>query len=735
MESVQVTSKYQQQRQDQTITRTPGSPEFKALYFHSWKQIARDLNITDFKSEVILTDLSQGAWKGHWVAREFQQQLSLRECGYIQPLLHEENYADIVGRLIDNESEGDKNFNLSLENCIAIRSSLIQQQVSCVMVIPPKGDSVWEEENLQFIRLLYHALQNRPVNIVLLLITDSVIPDGWRLDFLNSSTSMSEPGHGKLPFYPGIWKEGKVPGIKVGEDQFVQLKNSFVVPNPGLRSYSRSGEGIKNEWEKESHLHAAFQVLFASEPNFNLVHTEAARRFAEGGYGIALRLLTLLLEKLKNPYEREATRSKIQNIRIALMQFEDAAKEYFITDDLPEIFKASLNQSKAWGLVMCNKPHEAEPYFEVAQKFLDEKEYPRLYLYLLNISALNKLRIGNLEEAFALEKRIENSLDKQDKRDWHITYINNINQARLYKKAGQLEMSETYYLRAFEVNAYVKNESDLLYSNFCLAQLEELKQNSRRAFIYWLRSCIHWLSNQTPESLAPRVAQAILKKNLSGKKAEVEEISLELLNLLQQSVNNLGLMLKSSEQRFNFIRPGISACKPIYTAGTHGWGFCISEKSTARCYSGTNYNQLANLVSDTIRSFLPAIKWNSIHTILSDTQYGEEMPATPEELLLLALRAETPLIFGRKQYVVTKKDREEARLKMKAGINPAIDFVAKKENSYIVFFKRYLPPLQLNIQETEVLERVQSKNSEYSVDGDIWMNLAKKRVVQLYMDE
>ncbi|MEX2568117.1 MAG: hypothetical protein WD431_19370 [Cyclobacteriaceae bacterium] len=399
--------------------------------------------------------------------------------------------------------------------------------------------------------------------------------------------------------------------------------------------------------------------------------------------------------------------SQIQNIRIALMYFSEAANEEAPQEDLPNEYKASLYQSKAWGLVMTNRAHEAEPFFELARKHLSETKYPRVYLYLLNISALNKLKIGDLDAAFGFEREIENKLSQQKNFDWHILYINSINQARLYKKIKDFELAQTYYLKAFEVNNGLKVESDLLYFNFCFAQLEELKGNNNRAFIFWLRSSIHWLSNEQPEALAPRVAQAILGSGLSSKGVSVESISNQLKKALLSICRKMNLVFEAFESSgtITFSRIERADENPEMALGTAGLGIMASSKVVRSVYNGPEYNSLKGITHRILCLLLPELK--NYKTVYTDSQFGNELPVSSQELISSCIRYQvSKIIFGEKKYLFTNKEQFDFLLSSKVRICQAIASVNRGENKLIVYFKRYRRPMTLSKTEKLILENI-----------------------------
>lgn len=722
------------------ITRTADIPTLDAFYFTSWSNAKKVLNVHDFETGVVVSDLSQGAWKGHWIADELLRQLADgKHAALVQPMLNEGDYADTVAKLIDNESAGDQNFSLSLQHCMAIKAALQDKGVSTVMIIPPPAETDWEEENLQLVRLMCDAFKNTPLKIVLCCYAGCHIPGDWKLNVENNENSVAEMPY-TIPFVAGIFSKQAMEQLGVLPTDYITLRNGQAAINPLLKRSQPITAELVNSVYTEAYLRAA---CFAKAPELierEEVEQQALLRFAEGGYGVALRLLSGLLQHTADEYNKAILIAQMQNMRIALLRFAEAAAAPLPQDTLPDVIKASLYQSKAWGLVMSNKPAEAEPYFELARNFLNEQEFPRLYLYLLNISALNKLRIGEVDTAFAFEKRIEQILDQAESRDWHITYINYINQARLYKKIKDYAQSEAYYDKAFAINARLKNESDLLYTNFCYAQLEDLKQNHQHAFLYYFRACIHWLSNPLPESLAPRVAQAILNKGLGTARVDVERISEQLESGLLLMAQNANVEIKqySNPHSFYFCRSAVLNNPPDVLLGQPGWSICAAAEDVTPVFSGVAYNRLSLLVSNIIRGYFHQFNWDTFNVIATDTQFNDELPANLAEMLLSARRLKVAgLVWDGKLFKLTAKDYSGIEERMFAAISPAINFVTNDAGGLKVYFRRYEASIVLSKEEANVLNTLQREGTSLISalgSAELVKDMEEKRLIQTYYE-
>ena len=189
---------------------------------------------------------------------------------------------------------------------------------------------------------------------------------------------------------------------------------------------------------------------------------------------------------------------------IATSRFLEGSQIVVPPKSLPQQLRGFLIQSKAWCLLMSNRAADAEVLFHEALGLLEASSSSRLYLYLLNIYALNCLRLGRIDEALDLENRITSDIACNFPNDYHLTYINALNTARLMRRKGKLDEAESYYQLAFSTNAGVRSESDLVFKNASEAFLQELRGRDDLACAAWVRTACHWLAMDLPEALAPK---------------------------------------------------------------------------------------------------------------------------------------------------------------------------------------------------------------------------------------
>jgi hypothetical protein len=698
------------------ISRSSAALHFTGAYFKSFDDLF-DLLEIEHVDDCLFSDLTLGAWRGHWVAGELCSQLGIDSGPPVQPVIGQADdsrsfdYADTVSIIIDNESKGDVNRMRAFEVAGDILAAARQQNKNPIIIFLPTADQELEHEDQYLIEFLNRGV----ITETLVLVTcgeHTALPSHWQMSWLN------EPG--MQPIRKSEELTAAVPGIvsvSMGkprtEDirQFRILKNGSVLVAPDARNrHLRDLPPEAPAWL------LAYQMILgnAGGKDFRFLQAQAGERFSEGGYNIALRLLDGAKKYTDSPEELAGISAQQQNIRIALMRFQEASVQPLPEADIPEAFRASLLQSKAWGLVMMNSPHEAETYFAQARDLLSGYQDSRLFLYLLNISALNKLRLNQHAAALAFEKTIEDQLSKQRYTDWHIAYVNNINQARLYKKTNELALSEAYYHRAFAITYNLRNESDLFYTNFCLAQLHAKKGEDAAALICYFRAALHWLANPLPEAMAPRVISAVMGGPVPNQHAMVDGICGKLSQLIKIAAKSASLSdyfqeaFQATEQGcgVHFARPDAdSDLIPVFACGASGWGLLVCDQPVVSKYMSEAYQHLEQLIFDMIRKMLPAVVFPSNPTILVDACFGTDMPAQPTELIGVMVRHGVSQIYwGTNERFFTRDELVRIEQKMIIQLSPAISYIRKSPEGWHIHFRRYRSPQLCTAMQIAILE-------------------------------
>jgi hypothetical protein len=486
----------------------------------------------------------------------------------------------------------------------------------------------------------------------------------------------------------------------------------------------------------------------ADDDEVELLFASVRQRSAEGGDDVVLKLLERARRKTTRVELVGWADAQRQSAVLRLRRWKEAAAGSLPADELHPSVKLLSLLSKAWGLVMTNRAAEAEPYFQACRDLWSSRQDSKFYLYLLNVSALNKLRLGAFEDALALEKTIERGLAAETPTDWHATYINTINQARLYKKANDLATWEAYYRTAFSITEGLRSESDLFYTCFCYAQLEERKGRPDEALIYWLRAAIHWLSAPVPEATAPRVVEAIT----FGPRTEfVEELSQRVRAALEAAWVKAGrdaaLIEAGAGAPANEATGAGDARPPSFARidpagrpdvrcalGGDGWAVFVGRDPSPPRFDGPEYQQLARRVWQLVRSLSGRTDLPDRCAILTDAQFGTDLPRTLDETLDSAARyGVTTVLFADQRIELSDQRVAGLRAHARVELAPGVSRVESRADRLVVSYKRYLRPLALAPQEAELVQRlthhstVESLAAQLAVLGD----LETKRVLRI----
>lgn len=686
------------------LVRRAGGQRLRAWHWHSVAQLQAAIGWRD-PAECLCADLALGAWRGHWLAREWGAQLGASAPAPPQPALGTDEddgrHADTVARLIDNESAGDLNFIAAWRCAVSVLAAVRAGRVRYVLLVAPLPGQAWGQENLQLVRLLCDAARDGGFTFGLLLRADAPAPVLAEFEVVLQTAPAAVAA---APCWP-------VPGILDAPPDAAGIETlplaggrRLVSPNCRPLAWPAVAPG-----PLPAHLPDALHVPFALQApvqDVAFLRRQASLRFAEGGYELALAILDGIRVDALDPLQAALVAAHKQNIAIALMDFARAAEGPVPADDLPDAVRASLCQSRAWGLVMTGDAAGAEPWFARARQLLDPVRERRLYLYLPNISALAKLRLGDAATALAYERDIERRLLEMARPDWHLVYINCLNQARIFKKQGDYRQAERCYARGLHVTHQLRNESDLLYTNLCQAQLAALQGQDEAALAHWLRAVLHWLSNPWPEALAPRVAQAVLGRPLSNRAGGVEPIAQALAAQLRGACLRIGIDPAPAARAIPLHRvtPG---SRPDACIGQPGWSVLASARDHGPMpFDGPAYAALNRLAVGLLDALAPGTGLADAGALLTDDRDGIDLPASPREVLWSCLRWRVPLLrFAARDYRLP--GRETAAADLLVERSRAIDAIETGSDPWRVHFRRYLAPRVLAPDEQACLARLE----------------------------
>lgn len=351
-------------------------------------------------ADILASDLSLGAWRGQQVASEFCAQLSLPPP-LPQPIPFSMNkmvaldeplpYADVIGAWIDAESSGDRIILGAMELASRVAAAVLTGPPRTLLIITPRFATSWEIENIYFLRFLAQGLHGSDSRVLVVNTDPSppLLPDDWRVSW--TVPALDEPSKNTkslLDLVPGVLlpevatvmqTAGSANGVPL-----LPLPRGHALIAPERRRGPRTASRF--EYDKLAVLTHSFAWIkgYAQFFGNNLyvapffLCREAWRRFAEGGYGVALRFMERAVACSPVLEQEGFLRAQAQGIRIGLQRFAEAAAEPEPSPALAPAVRGFLLQNKGWGLVMSNEPARAETYFREARARFEQALRVRL---------------------------------------------------------------------------------------------------------------------------------------------------------------------------------------------------------------------------------------------------------------------------------------------------------------------------------------------------------------------
>jgi tetratricopeptide (TPR) repeat protein len=685
----------------------------------------------------LVSDLSLGAWRSHQVAAEFAAQLGITLPGAPPPPLQPtppaaaaRSHGDLVGARIDAETRGDRIVLVALELATRLIAAVAAGAPPTLLVLAPRFGLPWEPENIAFLRFLAQGLRGRSTHLVLAATDadDPPLPPGWTVRWRDApGPAAGAAEKSLLGLVPGV----VAPEIAAALDGGAGIATAQALPLAGghrlLAPECRRPPAAvpPPEYDRLAAAVQPFAWLAAyaqchgspTQADPAVLSAEGRQRFAEGGCAIALRLLERAVACATAPAEQGVFLAQLQGMRITLQRYQELVEAPDPSADLWPALRAILLEAKGWGLAMLDAAERAEPYFLEAQQLLGRDRYNREYLYLLNIMALNHLKLGDAAGALALERSIEVTLARQPRRDWHLEYINAINLARLYRRARQFHEAERYYQRAFATTQGIRSENDTLYVNVCLARLDQERGAVDEALLHWLRAGLHWVSNSVPEGLSSRVAGAILSRKPAPDESLPEAISGALEVLLRDTSRaaDHGPAPAVLDQDLDalpapvFVRSDrlpAAASPPVIecAVGAPGWSVLATNLSLPAPFAGAQHRRLCALLYALLQARAATEELANRATLVVDDRLGDEMARTRAELYDTCLRLDVPrMVFAGEIVELDQEVRAELAWQSRVQPGSAVAELQFADGSATVHFKRYRAPLVLTGADAQLL--------------------------------
>lgn len=702
----------------------------------------------------LLVDLSLGAWRGHEAARQLADQL-----GLVPSLPHPRpatdvgepgalpRYAERISVGIDVEAAGNPGRRAATSLADQVMAALGERASgTTVLVLVPRPvagreDAGWEDEDAAFVHSLATRLRRAGGMVRLVATGDGapVLPASWAATFPDShpaAAAVPPPEDPSLGLLPGLLDPMLVLALRADATRLANLPMlrgwRLVIPpewRPTTEKVSPSGydelaaRACGVPWLRayaQAHGSAA-----AADPR--LLCAQAWAAFRAGGGGIAIRLAGRAVEFARGELDQAALRASVEGMRIALFRYAEAAAAPDPSPELPPSLRGFLLQTKGWGLAMApdaRRACQAERYLAQARELLADPADEREYLYLLNISALARMKAGHVQEALAWEREIETRAAGLTPRDYRLEYVNAINQARLYRRLGDYHAAERYYRQAFATAEGVRSDSDAVHANACLGRVATEAGRVGEAYRCWLRAALHWLSMGIPDALAWRVVVAVLGRRPAPTENVADVVGGALAERLAALATRHGLgevVAQASPDGGSgttppwfarYVGPGSSVTLAWGAAG-EGWSVFGADPMSA---SGAptvpaadaqdipHQRRLRRLTHALLRAECPDDRLARSDTLYLHDNHGREMPADVAGLVSAGVLAGVRvLVTPDGATPVSPGALADLRGRARVQIGPAVHRIEPRDTPAVVHFRRYRPPLELTADQCRLL--------------------------------
>lgn len=723
----------QADKSDIQIARRLSEPVFEAVYADAWDTLASYCRYETDSFDPIVSDISLGAWAPHQVATEFYKQLGITFPENVYgDMLHINtsasgnflSYSEMIGKGIDGEAIGDITILMSYKMAIGLSSYLTSAGPTIFIVFMPLYNNQWTKENKWFLQFLSEAIKDTPHQLLFASARkEAHSPKDWTLLWKNDASSLLE--HALEPelwhHLPGVLDSELTKNVVTDTDHIIRLRNDCYIPASMVRP---DPQGVPATiFEKlslavgSSHTYKAY-LIFKSSNFFvdtKLLSGLAWKCFSQASTDLA----TLYMERAffcePNALQRAILNCQYLGMLIATMQFAKVAAAPQPGKTAPLAIRSFLLEAKGWGYVMVNQPDKAFQMFLEAKDILEGAENGdnniKELLYLKNILALCKLRLGKTEEAVNDELQIFEATELLAEMDYRLRYVNAINLSRLFKRQNDIERSLHFCQIAFDTTYGNRAFGDLIFTNLNIANTVR-KTDRERALHHYVLAAIHWLACDIPEALNNRIYYAICgDKENSDKLVREEFISFCLYDKIMSCVpaTYVGEVPPKNAPSFTTIGAHKSSSDrdEISAVLTSYGGLFFSNGQTTKWISGKWYEQLsvlaASLLFDEAGISTPSV-------IIADSRYGAEIPANMDELVISSMKYDVKNIYTKEGLYIADELHLQAIAAdaVTIALSSAVSKIERKHTGLQVSFKRYHTSILISKQNEgfEVLDKI-----------------------------
>lgn len=390
---------------------------------------------------------------------------------------------------------------------------------------------------------------------------------------------------------------------------------------------------------------------------------------------------------------------------------------------------------KAYAATMSRQIETAEKYF--AKCHVDEQMELKDEdcLYRLNLYALSRVIRGKDSLAYQLEKRIESFAEEHKINILGLNYVNRINIARLHKKAGQYDLSRTYYHKAYQqISQGGFTYSDFIYYHLNFGGIEEAAGNHRLALQHYIYTAAYWLAYDNPLALAWRPRLILCQEKLTDilTPLSISAANRFLIDKIQKLVehNQCNLQIKTTDVQFlgsNQAMMRHSSCHIDEQAVF----YVLQEKEQTGQPKQADHT--SRELADLVFAYLQSEKkvHTSAKTIIMETRMDKEIPADMADALKLAAINDCAECFYLKDYFNADTIHANSESNMfKWQLAGTIEGMQPTEQGLKLSYQRsFLNKLIQSPDEIKQIQQLSDLKSHVIEDKELILNLLNKRVI------
>lgn len=695
--------------------------------------------------ELLVIDLSVGSLEGFSAARQLASQLQIELAYSIfgRSINQTSSPSDKVAAWVDAEGRGDTLIAKAYAHAEALAAAANGIKAGFLIILPLSGQRVCEEDNW-FIYFLAAALrsESRPLRILSI----GELPACFSLhglEFVKEPVKFDAPPAEEMAEVPSL--VSILPGL-LAQNQVVQLAAEGLLDHVallpllgGMYLIAPAHRRLIQELSDQELNVAQEQALMipGNEPilaGLNIAKLErglsldcaitdlvaaAWRLCGEGGLDVAEYFFAVIAEYLKhssyNDYLRIAV--EMQSFRISAQRFDVAAS---LEEPDVRLGETRLCEdvffTLGWARVLNgNSEGSADAFSRAGNRELRNAENA-IDLYLLNIFALSLLRNGDWDAAMKIEQGIGKRLRMLPEPDWHLSYINNFNLARLYRMRGENGLALNHIRAVLETTEGLQTDSDHIYFNLTMGDISARRESHSESLAYLWRAALHFLCNPVPEAIGWRTLMSVLGRRKAVDWKTPELIAEGLCSKLEQAAEKEGLTLveKEFDLPFYYSDQGLGLINDeCWTIAAPQFGALIMSPGDLGKpgYDSPAYRRLRSISMQIFDARSVGYDIDPVKSVMFTPTAGVELPPKEaDQRACLALKYGVTKALSR-QGAEPNLAIDEAAAQTSVHLPPVVADVVRTTDGLgaLVSFKRYKEALELRGWAPELIFTVRDE--------------------------